>query len=194
MRIEVMIQKTVVFIFLLFLVCGVSDFSWSQPRLEWPVQGVRGVDWAICQYVDLAPGRNQLRDYRGGINTYDGHKGVDICVPNLRWMDKGFQIRSAAAGRVTAMHDQAFDRTLLTDFDFSSCGMWNFVEVTHSDGSRALYGHLKTRSVAVSVGQRVSPGQVLGVIGSSGCSLSPHLHFELRRANGAVVDPFLEKL
>ncbi len=194
MRTEVMIQKTLVLIFLIFLVCGVSDLSWSQPRLELPVGGVRGVDWAICQYVDLDPQKNQVRDYRDGRLTYDGHRGVDFCVPNFRWMDKGFQILAAAAGQVTATYDRSYDRTLLTDFDFRSCRLWNYVMVTHSDGSSALYGHLKTGSVVVSVGQKVSPGQVLGVIGSSGCSLSPHLHFELRSANGKIVDPFLEKL
>ena len=66
----------------------------------------------------------------------------------------------------------------------------NFVHVRHADGLIALYYHLKRGSVAVSVGQQVSAGDILGVARSSGCSFAPHLHFELRDAANNVVDPF----
>jgi murein DD-endopeptidase MepM/ murein hydrolase activator NlpD len=64
------------------------------------------------------------------------------------------------------------------------------VQVRDSDGLTALYGHLKKGSVAVSVGQQVSAGAILGVVGSSGCSTAPHLHFELRDAANRLVVPF----
>ncbi len=48
--------------------------------------------------------------------------------------------------------------------------------------------------MAVSVGQQLSVGAVLGVVGSSGCSTAPHLHFELRDAANRVVDPFRDGL
>ena len=44
--------------------------------------------------------------------------------------------------------------------------------------------------MAVSLGQQVSAGDLLGVAGSSGCSTAPHLHFELHDAANRVVDPF----
>ena len=182
---------------MVLLVFKVSSVSWGAIRLERPVPGVEGVDWAISFYVDLDRDRGKIRDYRGGTKTYDGHAGVDFFVPNFGWTDNNFPVIAAAGGRVTALHDQEFDRHSLkrfSDLDFNSCGMWNFVEVTHSDGSRAIYGHLKKNSVVVSVGQHVTPGQKLGVIASSGCSSGPHLHLEIRTARGRVVDPFLEGL
>jgi hypothetical protein len=64
------------------------------------------------------------------------------------------------------------------------------VHVRHADDLIALYYHLKKGSVAVSVGQQVAAGDILGVAGSSGCSTAAHLHFELRDAANNVVDPF----
>ena len=46
----------------------------------------------------------------------------------------------------------------------------------------------------VAVGQGVAAGETLGEVGSSGCSTAPHLHFEVRGPDGAVVDPFRPNL
>ena len=46
-------------------------------------------------------------------------------------------------------------------------------------GTYALYAHLAPGSVAVSPGQRVRVGEVLGRVGHSGNSTAPHLHFQL---------------
>jgi hypothetical protein len=85
---------------------------------------------------------------------------------------------------VTSVHDNEPDRNT------SCAGNANLVQVRHADGLTAIYGHLKKGSVVVSVGQQVSEGGVLGVVGSSGCSTAPHLHFELRDAANRAVDPF----
>ena len=160
--------------------------------LLWPLAGVDGRDWVINNYVDL-DATTGLRDYTGGIGaaakTYDGHTGVDIDVPDFRWMDGGLSVaRAAAAGVVTAVHDGEFDRN-------TSCvGNPNYVVVRHADGLLATYFHLKKGSVAVVVGQQVAVGATLGLVGSSGCSTGPHLHFELRDAANRVVDPFLNGL
>jgi len=93
-------------------------------------------------------------------------------------------VLAAVSGVVTNVHDNEPDRN-------TSCsGNANLVQVRHADGLTAIYGHLKRGSAAVSVGQQVSAGAVLGVVGSSGCSTAPHLHFELRDAANRVVDPF----
>jgi hypothetical protein len=56
----------------------------------------------------------------------------------------------------------------------------NFVVIQHIDGSCALYWHMKSGSVtSKAVGQTVAVGEYLGVIGSSGSSSGPHLHFEI---------------
>ena len=160
----------------------------SSTLLLWPLAGRDGRDWVINNYVDLDATSGTL-DYTGGsgsgAKTYNGHSGIDIDVPNFRWMDGGVSIVLAAeSGVVTSVHDNEPDRN-------TSCtGNANLVQVRHADGLTALYGHLRKGSVAVSVGQQVSVGAVLGVVGSSGCSTAPHLHFELRDAANRVVDPF----
>ena len=57
----------------------------------------------------------------------------------------------------------------------------NFVRVRHADGSAAIYAHLQRRGVAVEVGQKVAPGQLLGYSGSSGDVDAPNLHFAVVR-------------
>ena len=67
----------------------------------------------------------------------------------------------------------------------------NHVVLEHADGSTTLYWHLKEGSVtAKQVGEAVAAGELLGTIGSSGHSSGPHLHFEVRDPQHAVIDPF----
>lgn len=165
--------------------------------LAWPLAGTPAVDWVIVNYVDHDPTIGGLADYTQAkgeaAKTYDGHAGTDINVPNFRWMDQDIApIYAAATGTVVEVHDGAFDRE--TTFD-PSCGKpSNRVIISHSNGTRALYLHMKKGSVAVSVGQHVEQGQVLGLVGSSGCSSAPHLHFELRGCGDEPIDPFEAKL
>ena len=63
------------------------------------------------------------------------------------------------------------------------------VAVRHSSGYESMYLHLS--SVAVRVGQRVSQGDVVGRVGSSGLSTGPHLDYRLRK-NGTFVNPITE--
>ena len=60
------------------------------------------------------------------------------------------------------------------------------VVVHHGAGLETMYAHLQ--AVAISSGQQVSAGTVLGGEGSTGLSTGPHLHFEVREA-GIAVDP-----
>ncbi|MFI6107122.1 M23 family metallopeptidase [Streptomyces sp. NPDC051310] len=65
----------------------------------------------------------------------------------------------------------------------------NNVVIRMEDGTYTQYGHLS--SVSVSVGQRVMPGQQIGISGSTGNSSGPHLHFEARTSAdyGSDIDP-----
>ncbi len=65
-------------------------------------------------------------------------------------------------------------------------GYGNVVIVEHGGGFSSLYAHLLSRSV--STGDFVQAGQVVGLLGSTGLSTGPHLHFEIR-VNGAAENP-----
>lgn len=60
------------------------------------------------------------------------------------------------------------------------------VILKHEDGYQTFYGHLN--SFAVARGQKVSAGQMIGTVGSTGNTTGPHLHFEVRK-DGTPVDP-----
>lgn len=62
----------------------------------------------------------------------------------------------------------------------------NYVTIYHSNGDYTLYAHMS--SLAVSAGQSVTKGDVIGYVGSTGWATGPHLHFEIR-VNGSTVDP-----
>lgn len=67
-----------------------------------------------------------------------------------------------------------------------SGGYGNMVEVDHGNGLATRYGHMQR--ILVKVGDKVDPGDVVGLAGSTGRSTGTHLHYEVRR-NGQAVDP-----
>ena len=60
----------------------------------------------------------------------------------------------------------------------------NLVRILHDDGSMALYAHLRLAGVWVRVGQRVRPGQPIGLSGNTGFTTGPHLHFAIQVNRG----------
>ncbi|MDQ2892499.1 MAG: M23 family metallopeptidase [Pseudomonadota bacterium] len=65
-------------------------------------------------------------------------------------------------------------------------GYGNFIKLAHGGGIASGYGHMSR--FAVSQGQRVSRGQVIGYVGSTGMSTGPHLHWEVWK-NGQAINP-----
>ncbi|MGJ8670003.1 MAG: peptidoglycan DD-metalloendopeptidase family protein [Oceanococcus sp.] len=167
--------------------CEGPSCSANELALAWPFYGADGSDWVVNNYVDLdaGPGVSDYIGTTGGdARTFNTHQGTDIDVPTFRQMDADFPVLAVAAGSVVAIEDSNFDRN-------TSCtGEWNFVRVLHNNGFLADYGHLKQGSVTVLPGDAVAVGDILGVVGSSGCSTQPHLHFELRNCDNQTVDPF----
>ena len=76
--------------------------------------------------------------------------------------------------------------TVVRSSDGWNGGWGNYVMINHGNGMQTLYAHMSSR--AVSVGQTVSRGQVIGYVGSTGMSTGAHLHFEMY-VNGSKVDP-----
>ncbi len=67
-------------------------------------------------------------------------------------------------------------------------GYGNLVVIDHGNGLATAYAHAS--SILVGVGQQVAQGETVSLVGSTGNSSGPHLHFEVR-VNGAAVDPLL---
>ena len=124
-------------------------------------------------YVDLDPGAG-VADFRNGPYTYDGHNALDFTLANFAAMDAGVDVYAAAAGTVVEAHDGEFDRCSWAN----PCGNNpNYVMIEHANGVFTQYLHLKQDSVRVEVGQVVGAGEPIGLVGSSGLSTDPHLHF-----------------
>lgn len=135
----------------------------------------RGLD-GIPQVTPTNLGQTQISSgygYRRDPFTRGGamHSGLDFKGPS------GADIYAAANGTVS--------------FVGRKSGYGNVVEVSHGNGLMTRYAHMsRFRS---KVGQKVSAGDVIGAIGSTGRSTGPHLHFEVRINDRAVNPrPFLE--
>ncbi|MEL7661531.1 peptidoglycan DD-metalloendopeptidase family protein [Acetobacterium wieringae] len=94
------------------------------------------------------------------------HAGIDIGAA------EGTPVGAAGAGTVTMAGWYG--------------GYGNAVMIDHGNGLESLYGHLS--AIMVSVGDLVTQLQTIGLVGSTGNSTGPHLHFELRQ-DGTPIDP-----
>ena len=140
-------------------------------------------DWKVwTAYVDLDPSGGIL-DYECSSVTYNGHLGNDLGILDFVEQAEGRFVVAAASGTVSAAQDGYFDQQTTAPSEPS-----NVVFVTHEDGSQSRYWHLKKWSVMVHHGQQVFEGQPLGLVGSSGQSTGPHLHFGVRK-DGVFHEP-----
>lgn len=94
----------------------------------------------------------------------------------------GKQVLCPVDGTVVAVHNSDRDIPPNQDEFESLEGNHVYIEVEES-GTYLLLNHLKQGSVAVSVGDTVKPGDVLGRVGNSGTSSEPHLHVHHQRQN-----------
>lgn len=94
------------------------------------------------------------------------HNGIDIAAP------AGTPIYATADG--------------LVSFAAKKGGYGNLIIIDHTNGFQTLYGQLS--EIKVTQEDQVKRGQLIGLVGSSGISTAPHLHYELRK-NGEPLDP-----
>ena len=128
--------------------------------------GARSGQAGACEFRptpgNISSGFGTRTDPLGGGTGF--HAGIDIAVGS------GTPIRACRSGTVTIAGWQG--------------GYGNTVVIDHGGGMATLYAHQS--SIAVSTGQTVLPGQVIGYVGSTGRSTGPHLHFEVRMSGNPV--------
>ncbi len=120
------------------------------------------------------PLHGRLTSYYGrrnlGFGTAAFHRGLDIAAPT------GSTIVAARTGTVTFA-------------GWSDRGYGNLVKVRHAGGAETWYAHASR--ILVRVGQSVSQGEPIALVGSTGLSTGPHLHLELH-VRGVAIDPLAE--
>ncbi|GEM_PF-1585803 len=155
---------------ILFLPGAVLRVESAPPAAPSSAQGSRGVYVASGRFV--WPLRGEISSHFGWRSDpfrprrREFHSAIDVRAP------RGTPFRAAAAGRVVfAGWMGSYGLTVVLD---------------HGDGWNTLYAHASR--LAVSVGQVVSAGQVIGYVGATGRATGSHLHFEVRR-HGSPINP-----
>ncbi|HMG13847.1 MAG TPA: M23 family metallopeptidase, partial [Saprospiraceae bacterium] len=163
--------------------------------LSWPLKAAPGLNdcsfYVISAHVDQDFSAVNFKDYNCGTNTYDGHKGTDIATfPfGIYKIDHDeVQVIAAAAGTIINKTDGNFDKNCASN-NLTA----NSIVIQHADGSTALYLHMKKNSLtSKGIGASIAVGEFLGIVGSSGNSTGPHLHFEVwsGSTSASYIDPF----
>ncbi len=144
------------------------------PTYTVPAPSASGFSWP-------APGFSYISSYYGS-RWGTTHRGIDIGDAGIH----GGAAVASKSGTVISVNNSCSHDYPKTSSCGCGGGYGNYVVISHDGTYSTLYGHLS--SAAVSVGQYVSQGQVIGYIGSTGWSTGNHLHFEVR-VNGSAVDP-----
>lgn len=112
--------------------------------------------------------RYSLRRYHPVLKKWRPHRGVDFAAPT------NTPVRAAADGTVSVAG--------------RSGGYGNLVRIEHFGRYSTLYGHLNKFGAKIKKGAKVTQGQVIGYVGSTGLATGPHLHYEFR-VDDKHVDP-----
>jgi murein DD-endopeptidase MepM/ murein hydrolase activator NlpD len=97
------------------------------------------------------------------------HLGVDIAAP------RGTPVLATASGKISQLKRSDLQ-----------AGYGNYLEIDHGNGIVTRYAHLE--EIQARYGAKISKGDVIGTVGSSGGSVAPHVHYEILR-DGKNADP-----
>ena len=133
----------------------------------WPVSG---------SFKNISDGYG-YKAWRGALHT-----GVDI-IGNYTGQIHNADIYAAQSGTVIVAATLCTHLEPKNPYVYHSCGngYGNYIIIDHGGGSTTVYGHCE--KVLVTVGQKVTKGDVIGKVGSAGWSSGYHLHFETRVNN-----------
>jgi murein DD-endopeptidase MepM/ murein hydrolase activator NlpD len=159
-----------------------TSFGVSEKFTFYPLGGTLYGDLFTNNFVDLDP-TSGILDWDCTDFTYDGHDATDVNLRSFGEQIIGVPIFAALDGAVGVVSDGN------ADMNTSCTGQANYVILTHADGRRTSYFHMRKGSVQVSRGQNVRAGEQLGLAASSGCSTWPHLHFATYDS-GVLVEPY----
>lgn len=101
------------------------------------------------------------------------HEGVDVIAP------EGNLLYAVVDGHISKMY-----------WDSPGALAGNGLRVAQDDGTYFTYLHMSSFAPGISVGTEVKAGDVIGLIGNTGSSATPHLHFEIHPGGGAAVNPY----
>jgi hypothetical protein len=141
------------------------------------IVSVDGVPWLAQRYaIDWIRADKQDRIFRGDFRK------------NKNWVCFKDPIVSVSRGVVVQTFDELEENTPPVPRGNlnAKTALGNHVVVRMPDGRYATYAHMHTGSVRVDVGDHVRPGQLLGLIGNTGSSTAPHLHFHVTAAASVV--------
>lgn len=159
-----------------FLVYDAHDFHAHHRRFnyEFPLIKQLGFNGNFMRYA-----------YDFVVVNEGGKQNINNGKENTDWFSFGTPVIAAAAGKVvvsvdTYLDNKKFDVPALKTNPLALYG--NCIVIEHESGLYSVYGHLKSKSLAVKAGDIVKQGQIIGAIGTSGSSFFPHLHFEMRNS------------
>ncbi len=165
---------------------GGAAFAQEAPSLTLPIDCTLGQTCFIQQFVDRDPGPG-AQDFTCGPLSYDTHSGTDFRLADFEDLAQGVTVLAALNGRIEGTRNNVPDTGRDGMPDGQDCG--NGLRISHDDGWETQYCHLQQGSIVLAPGTQVQAGDPLGLVGYSGNSEFPHLHFTLRH-NGETVDPF----
>ena len=163
---------------------------------------LRGGPWRAAGFTNTSPHRRAMFGY-GGDATINARFAIDYVkvgdddrpftgerTRNENWHGYGQDVLAVADARVAALQDGVADNTFSGPSGPPELDAIRGNHIILEIGPRlyATYAHLKPGSLRVATGQRVTRGQVIGLVGNTGASGAPHLHFQLSEAPDVTSD------